>query len=216
MSRFDSPIVRLTTGFIDNINDTVIAGKPAFGTSLTTSALAGQLGQGFWLDEAALLWNSATPGYGGHFRYVLLSAASSAVVRGQLVFWDVITAPGTAGNMTVTTLETGSTDGAMQAAGVVLNSAWSAGKYSVIQDAGIVYCKFRAALTAAGALGSRVFAAAAGAGADNGLCDVIDAAGAAVFSDVSKMIGRYVGVAQEAPTNGGLKRVNLQLSRNIR
>jgi hypothetical protein len=215
MSRYDSPIVRLTTGFIDNINDTVIGGKPAFGSSLTQSMLAGQLGQGFWLDDTDILWNSATPGYGGHFRYVLLSAASSAVVRGQCVFWDVITAPNTAGNMTVTTLETGSTDGGMQMAGIVLNSGWAAGKYSVIQDIGITYVKFRAVLTAAGALGSRVFEAAAGAGADNGLFDVVDSGAAPTFADISKMTGRFLGIAQEAPAGGGLKRVDIFI-RNIR
>ena len=213
MSRFDSPIVRLTTGFIDNINDVVIAGKPDFGTSTTVSKNAGQLGQGFWLDDSALQWNSATPGYGGHFRYVLLSAASTAVVRGQLVFYDVITAQNTAGVMTVTTLETGSADGAMMIAGVVLNPAWTAGRYSVIQDSGICYVKFRGTLTAAGALGSRVFAAAVGAGADNGLSDVVDSGAAAAISDVSKMTGRYLGIAEEAPTSGGLKRVDLALRR---
>lgn len=215
MSRYDSPIVRLTTGFIDNINDTIIGGGGG-GTGVGgASKMVGQLGQGFWLDDTMLQWNSATPGYGGHFRYVLLSAASSAVVRGQAVFWDVITAPNTAGVMTVTTLETGSTDGGMQMAGIVLNSGWTAGRYSVIQDVGICYLKFRAALTAAGALGSRVFEAAQGAGADNGLFDVVDSGGAATIADVSKMSGRFAGIAQEAPTNGGLKRVNLAL-RNVR
>lgn len=215
MPRFDSPIVRLTTGFIDNINDTVIGGKPAFGNSTTLSMVAGQLGQGFWLDDTIVQWNAAVPGYGGHFRYVLLSASAGAVVRGQMVYWDAITAPNTAGNMQVTTSEAGSTDLAMQAAGIVLNPAWSVGRYSVIQDAGICYVKFRAILTAAGALGSRVFLSAAG-GADVGLSDVIDAVGNTTFADVSKMMGRFVGIAQEAPTNAGLKRVNLMLARNIR
>lgn len=208
MSRFDSPIVRLTTGLIDTINDTVIGGIQGISG---VSRFAAQLGQGFWLDDSNILWNSATPGYGGHFRYVKLSAASSAVVRGQLVFWDVVSAPNTAGVFQVTTLETGSADGAMKAAGIVLNPAWTAGKFSVIQDIGLCYTKFRAVLTAAGANGSRVFAAAVGAGVDNGLADVIDSANPALFSDVSKMLGRYLGVAWEAPAGAGLKRVDLNI-----
>lgn len=215
MSRFDSPIVRLTTGFIDTINDTIIGGGGSGTSSSGATKLAGQLGQGFWLDDSVLQWNSATPGYGGHFRYVRLSASATAVVRGQLVFWDAIAAPGAAGLMQVTTSEAGSTDGAMQRAGIVLNASWTPGNYSVIQDVGIVYCKFRAALTSAGALGSRVFAAAAGAGADNGFCDVIDSGNPTTFADVSKMMGRYIGVAQEAPTNGGLKRVQVNFA-NVR
>jgi hypothetical protein len=211
MSHYDSPVVRLTTGFIDTINDTVIGGKPAFGTSITDSMVAGQLGQGFWLDDSALQWSSATPGFGGHFRYVKLNASAVAVVRGQLVFWSTIAVA--ANNLyEVTTLESGTTDTAMNHAGIVLNPGWSAGKYSVIQDVGLVYTKFRTTLTSAGAIGSRVYAAAAG-GADLGLADVIDSANPTLFSDVSKMMGRFLGVAQDAPTNGGLKRVYIDINR---
>ena len=71
--------------------------------------------------------------------------------------------------------------------------------------------KFRGTLTAAGAVGSRCFAAAAG-GADLGFADVIDSANPTLFSDVSKMLGRYLGIAEEAPTNRGLKRVYLKLN----
>lgn len=212
MSRYDSPIVRLTTGFIDNINDTVIGGIAGISGA---SKFAGQLGQGFWLDDTNILWNNATPGYGGHFKYVKLDTGASAVVRGQLVFYNPVAAPGLAGVETVTSLESGSTDGAMKIAGVVLNASWTAGNYSVIQDIGICYVKFRAALTAAGANGSRVFAAAVGAGADNGFCDVIDSANPTLFSDVSKMLGRYLGVAWEAPTSGGLKRINLNIHNQL-
>ncbi len=211
MSHYDSPIVRLTTGFIDNINDAVIGGIKGISG---VSKFAGQLGQGFWLDDSMILWKSATPGYGGHFRYVQLASNAGAVVRGQGVFWSAIAAPGNTAIQTVTTAESGSSDTGMQLAGIVLNASWAAGNYSVIQDIGITYLQFRATLTAAGALGSRVFESASG-GADLGFFDVIDSANPTLFSDVSKMMGRYAGVAQEAPTNGGLKRVNLSL-RNVR
>jgi hypothetical protein len=210
MSHFDSPIVRLTTGYIDTINDTVIAGKPDFGTSTTVSKLAGQLGQGFWLDDSNIQYSSSTAVYGGHFRYVLLSSASTAVVRGQIVFWDILATAADSAYQ-VTTLETGSVSGAQLQAGIVLNPAWAAGKYSVIQDVGPCYVQFRGTLTAAGGAGSAVFCAGAGAGVDNGFADVL----AQATATTEQTMQRYLGTAQETPTNAGLKRVYLRFG-NVR
>lgn len=207
-----SPILRLTAGAINKINDAVV-GMPAAPSGPGTSKFQGQLGQGIWLDDANILYNSAMGTvYGGHFRYVRLAAAATAVVVGQLVFWDISVADNL---FQVTTSEAGSTDGAMFRAGVVLNSGWTAGNYGVIQDVGPTFVKFRAALTSAGAAGSRVYAAAAGAGADNGFADVLSSANPALFSDVSLMQGRYIGNAVQAPTNGGLKLVNVNFN-NVR
>ena len=209
MSHFDSPIVRLTTGFIDTINDTVVGGKPAFGTSSTVSTVAGQLGQGFWLDDSALQWNSATPGFGGHFRYVRLSTAATTLpVRGQIVFWD-LTSVAVDNLYQVTTLESGSTTGALFAAGIVLNGvSWAKGNYSVIQDVGPCYVQFRGTLTgAASAFGAGVFCAGAGAGVDNGFADVQTQSTA--ITDV--MLQRFLGTAMGAPTNASLTVVNLRL-----
>jgi len=214
MSHYDSPIVRLTTGYIDTINDTVVGGGGGGTGAGGTAKTAGQLGQGFWMDDSILQWSSATPGYGGHFRYVRLAAAATAVVRGQIVFWSTIA---TAANnlYQVTTLESGSVDGAMFHAGIVLNAGWTPGNYGVIQDVGICYTQFRGTLTATGAIGSRVYAAAVGAGVDNGFADVIDSANPTLFSDVSKMQGRFLGIAADAPTSGGLKRVYINFN-NLR
>lgn len=212
MSHFDSPIVRLTTGNIDTINDTVIAGFPAFGTSATVSMVAGQLGQGFWLDDSALQYASATAVYGGHFRYVRLAAAATTLpVRGQIVFWDTL-ANAVDNLYQVTTLETGSATGATLMAGIVLNgTTWVKGNYSVIQDAGLCYVQFRAALTGASATGAGVFAAGAGAGADNGFADVQTQS--TTITDI--MLQRYVGTAAAAPTNGSLTPVYLRFT-NLR
>ncbi len=206
---YNSAIVRITSGAINKVNDSVV-GMPAAPLGLGISKFAGQLGQGFYLDDSNVLYNSAMGTvYGGHFRYVRLAAAALAVVVGQIVFWDTLA--NAADNLfQVTTAENGSTDAAMLSAGIVLNSGWTPGNYSVIQDMGPVFVKFRAALTSAGATGSRVFASASG-GADLGFADVVDSANPALFSDVSKLFGRYLGVAQEAPTNGGLKRVYVNM-----
>jgi hypothetical protein len=209
MSHYDSPIIRLTTGYIDTINDVVIGGQPAFGTSLTSSMEAGQLGQGFWLDDSAISYASATPGYGGHFRYVRLSSAATTLpVRGSIVFWDLASVA--ASNLyQVTTLESGSTTGALFPAGIVLNgTTWAKNNYSVIQDVGLCYVQFRATLTGAQTqFGAGVYAAGAGAGVDNALADV-QSQGTAI-TDV--MLQRYLGTAWGAPTNGSLTPVYLNI-----
>lgn len=211
MSHFDSPVPRVTSGYIDAVNDVVIGGKPAFGSSLTASMESGQLGQGFWMDDSDLQWKSATPGFGGHFRYVRLSAASSAVVRGQIVFWDTLVLA--ASNLyQVTTLETGSASGATLIAGIVLNPSWTAGNYSIIQDAGLTYVQMRAALTVAGATGVPIFAAGAGAGADNGFADYVTTW---TLATASYQMQKFLGTAAAAPSNGSLTPVYLRLG-NIR
>jgi hypothetical protein len=210
---FNTAIDRITSGPINKVNDAVV-GMPAapFGPGL--SKFAGQLGAGFWVDDANVLYDS-TVGvvYGGHFRYVRLSAAAAAVIRGQIVFWDTLA--NAADNLfQVTTAENGSADAAMLHAGIVLNPAWTPGNYSIIQDWGPVYVKFRAALTSAGAAGSRAFCAAVGGG-DLGKADVVDSATAATIANISQMLGRYLGVCQEAPGNGSLSRVYLSMA-NLR
>lgn len=204
-----SQIQRITAGSINKVNDAV-AGMPGAPLGIGTSKFAGQLGNGIYLDDTNILFDSSMGTvYGGHFRYVRLAAAATVPLKvGQILFWDTVA--NAADNLfQVTTAESGTTDGAMNIAGIALNTAWGAGNYSFLQDMGSVFVRFRGTLTAAGAIGSRVFAAAAGAGADLGEADVIDSSNPTLFSDVSKMMGRYLGIAIDAPTNNGLKRVNV-------
>lgn len=206
--------IQRMNGPINTVNDVVVAGQPAFGNSTTVSKASGQLGKWLWLDDSTLIYDSSVGTvYGGRFRYVRLSSAASAVVRGQLVFWDISVADNL---FQVTTVESGSVPGAQFLAGAVLNPDWEAGNYSYIQEIGPVAVKFRAALTHAPAgVGVAVYAAAAGAGADNGLADTIDSADPTTFSDVGLMANRYLGAAIELPTNGGTKLVYLN-PRNLR
>jgi hypothetical protein len=209
---YDSNILRFTAP-INKINDAVAGDSSAVFSGLQ-SRFVGQLGAGFWRDENQIIYNS-TMGtvLAGHFRYVRLATGATAVVVGQIVFWDTL-ANAVENLYQVTTVESGSTDAAMKRAGIVLNSGWTAGNYSVVQDVGICFVKFRGTLTAAGAAGSRVYCAAAG-GADLGFADVVDSGAAAAISDVSKMAGRFIGIAEDTPTNAGLKRVDLQFA-NVR
>lgn len=197
----DSQIQRMN-GPINAVNDSVIAGQPAFGNSSTVSKVAGQLGKSIQFDDSNVIFDAAVGTvYGGRFQYVRLSAGSAEPALGQLVFWDVSVAVNL---YQVTTLESGTVPGAQFMAGVVLNPDWTPGNYSYIQTLGLVDVKFRAALTAAPAgVGQAVYAAAAGAGADNGLADTIGSADPTDFQDVSLMANRYLGTAWELPVNGG-------------
>lgn len=204
---YDSLIQRIANGFINVVNDAV-AGGGGGNIGPQTGLAPGQLGNGIWLDDSELLFNSAVGTVlGGHFRYVKLSAAAATPVIGQILFWDTY-ANAVDSAFQVTTAESGSVDAAMNSAGIVLSAGVTPGNFTFIQDVGPVFTKFRATLTSAGAFGSRVFCSASG-GADLGFADVIDSGNPTLFSDVSKMMGRYLGIAWDAPTNGGLKRVNV-------
>jgi len=202
---WNSQIIRMTPGTINGVNDTVIGGIAGISG---VSKYAGQLGQPVWLDDAQLIYN-ATIGtvFGGRFRYVRLAAGATAVVVGQIVFWDISVADNL---YQVTTSEAGSVPGAQLRAGIVLNNGWTAGNYSFIQDVGPTFVKFRAALTSVPAgVGQAVYAAAAGAGADNGFADTLGGVGTVDFSDAGLLQTRFLGAAIQLPTNGGLKLTNL-------
>lgn len=211
-----SQIIKLDSGYVNAVNDAVIGMQTAPG-GLGQSKFTGQLGKQVWWDDSQVAQMTKTGGsnlpavYGGWFQYVRLSASAAVPVPGQILFWDTLA--NAADNLfQVTTAESGSTDVAMLRAGICLTPSITVGNYTLIQIEGPIYVKFRAALTAAGAAGSRVYCAAAG-GADLGFADVVDSGAAASIADVSKMEGRYVGTAQETPTNGALKRVYVDLRR---
>jgi hypothetical protein len=203
--------MRIPSGYLNSVNDPSIGNltAPPFGPS----PFAGQLGKQlqFTLGENANANASIGTVLNGTGRYVRLAAGAGTPIIGQIYYWDISVAENL---WQVTTAESGSTDAAMFIAGVGLSLSPTPGNYTFIQDSGPVFTKFRATLTAAGAVGSRVYAAASG-GADLGFADVIDSTNAAQFGDVSKMIGRFLGIAEDAPTNGGLKRVNLMF-KNLR
>jgi hypothetical protein len=193
--------IQRMNGPINTVNDQVIAGQPAFGNSTTRSMAAGQLGMSIVFDDANVICDTSVGQvYGGEFQYVRLSAGSTEPALGQIVFWDVSVAVNL---YQVTTLETGTVPGAQFMAGIVLNPDWTPGYYSYIQTLGLVDVKYRAVLTAAPAgVGAAVYAAAAGAGADNGLADILDAAVPTLQSDVTLMQNRYIGASWELAVGG--------------
>lgn len=195
-----SQIGRVTTGLLNTVNDAIPAQTTSSGTGATR--YGGQLGQRIALGPDDVKFSAAIGNlYGGVYQYVRLAAASGAVARGQLLFWDTSVAENL---YQVTVVEP---TGVSLIAGVCLNVI-TPGNYGFIQIAGRATCLFRAALTKVAAVGDLVLAAAAGAGADNATCDVIaDATGL-----TSVQARHIVGIAEEAPTNGGLKIVRLKMT----
>lgn len=204
----------ISTGFINTVNDAV-SGMATAPDRTGLSILGGNNGLVFHFTDDKVPFNP-TVGfvYGGLFQYVRLSPTALAVQPGQLLFYDTTNfAAGTVNNLQVTTLEAQSGDNAVSAAGVCLNSVWTPGNWAFIQVAGYVVGKFRAVLTGVGAVGGVVYAAGAGAGADNGLLDCITGVTASTDSTVSLQIRRFIGTQVQPATNAGKTVVALQLPR---
>ncbi len=206
-------IQRLSSGYINQVNDSLPGGGGG-NIGPQVGLAPGQLGKILELDDSELspIVNTAIGTvYGGGFRYVQLSSGSTAnPVPGQIVFWDPI-ASSADNAFVVTTLESGTVPGAQSPAGIVLCSTWGVSNYSFIQCWGPTFVKFRATLThTPTGVGEAVYAAAAGAGADNGFADTLSTADPADFSDVTLLQNRYLGTSEQLPTNGGLKLVNLR------
>jgi hypothetical protein len=143
---------------------------------------------------------------GGTYRRVKLNGGTFK--RGQLVFWDTSsTQPYAAVTNTEPT-------GVSLIAGVIVNAdaGSTAGNWVWIQTEGLATCLFRATITKAGAVGDEIYAAAQGAGADNATVDNL--ADATTLTSVQ--LRHKVGIAWEAPANGGLKLVMLDLMTNNR
>jgi hypothetical protein len=169
-----SQILRIPSGYVNVVNDAAIgmATAPPFGPS----PFAGQLGKFIDFDTDNVRYNSAVGTvYQGRGQYVQLSAASLVPVVGQLLFWDTTVAQSFFRVTTDITLS--SSDSAVMIAGVCLSKAITVGNYTLIQVPGNgseVNVMCRAVLSNAGAIGSRLFATAAG-GADLGFVDVVTA-----------------------------------------
>lgn len=202
----ESNILRLGAGNINAVNDLYIGTTGVPNGGPLRSHFAGQLGKVVSLDDDNIVYDSSVGTvYGGQFQYVRLSAsATTPLARGQIVFWDPTVAPNL---FQVTTPETVSTPDSTLFAGIVLNPSWTAGYYSLIQLSGLVYVKFKASLTTAGAVGCPVYAATAG-GSDNGLANVITTDATAAIN------ATFLGRAYDIPTGGSTVRVWLTPTRN--
>jgi hypothetical protein len=206
MSSWESPIARVTRQ-LNNTNDTVIGGG---GTGASgNSKYKGQLGAILWMGPNLIgQMTDTTVGtlYPGRFRYVRLRATdddSPAITPGKLVFWDTTITDWQAKYQVTRDENLSSADNAIMIAGVYIGG-FTPGNYGWIQDLGMVDVRFRSVLTAAGAIGSRVYAAAAGdTGDDQGTADVLTTDSTSIAS------ARYLGNAITAPAASALDTIFL-------
>lgn len=203
-----SQILRIPSGYLNSVNNAVVgeASPPPYGPS----PFQGQLGKWIDLDVDAV---RALPAngvvLGGRFQSVILSSISAVPVVGQIAFRDTTVDQS---HYQVTADETlSSVDQSIFTQGIFLTPNITPGYETIIQIPGpnsFCYVMMRAVLTDAGAIGSRIYAAAAG-GADTGFADVLDDGTAATIATVSLMQGRFIGKAINLPVGGQLCLVQL-------
>lgn len=149
-------------------------------------------------------------------RYMWVQLDSSAVKSGngalqvgQLLWWK------TPGSYIVTNVEP---TGASQLAGIFLNNNTTfpvtPGNWFFMQVVapGRASIKMRATISNTGpAVGDAVFTAGAGAGADASLSDDIGGTGTPpTLANIANYIGRFIGIAETAPSNGSLTVVQIR------
>lgn len=153
MQAFESSIIRVNTGYLNTVADTVPGG--------TTSGMAGtggnpkfggQLGKQLAVSTemiAQLQNTSVGTLYAGVYQYVrmALDLGTPEPVIGQALWWDLTADPD---EFVVT--DTDTTTAAPQCAGVYIGGP-AAGEYGFIQIAGVVRVKIAASLTNVGQSG---------------------------------------------------------------
>lgn len=204
---WESPIIRVTTGRLNTVNDNVIGGSESIGGR---SRFAGQLGKHLWVGPDSIdNMHDASVGalFGGRFRYVRMRAAdadSPVTAVGQILFWDTTLTNWQTRYQVTREADLSSADNAIMIAGVYIGG-FDTDNYGFIQDLGMVPILFRAVLTAAGAIGSRVYVADS-VGADEGLGDVL------TTDSLSVTNARYLGPAVTAPVATELDAVLLNFT----
>ena len=191
---WESPIIRVTTGRLNTVNDNVIGGVESIGGR---ARFAGQLGKHLWVDPDSIdNMHDSSIGtlYGGRYRYVRmrgLDADSPVTAVGQVLFWDTTLTNWQTRYQVTREADLSSVDNAIMIAGVYIGG-FDTDNYGFIQDLGMVPVLLRAVLTVAGAIGSRVYVADS-VGADEGLGDVL------TTDSLSVTNARYLGPAVTAP-----------------
>ena len=191
MGAWESSVIRVTTGRLNTVNDTVIGGQPGLGS---TSKFGGQLGKMLAVPQeqiAQMYASSIGTLYAGVYQYVQFNLGDTVPVVGQAAYW--LSGSGV-GSFIVSTDSNGGATVTPQPAGIFI-SVPTAGNYCFIQKAGIATVKYKNGLTIAAATGITVIA-----GAD-GLADTITAAGS--------VVPNVIGTAWTLPVSNGLATVSL-------
>jgi hypothetical protein len=210
-------LVSYISGNLNTGNDTTQTGmaEPITGLELPSGVVLGQYAD--WTDSEVARYTKASVGtlYAGRYQRVQLDPnldqTASPLKHGQLLFW----VQGGAQDWIVTNVEPADVS---DIAGVYLNSDTggtnpvTSGNYFWMQafnGGGKATILYKTALTGVPAAGQAVYAAAAGAGADNATADVLDGAGNPTFTQVADMQNRYLGKALALPVAGALGLISL-------
>ena len=158
MGAWESPIIRVSTGLLNTVNDTVIANQEGISGA---SKFGGQLGKMLAVSQEQIgQMYSSTVGtlYAGVFQYVQFNVGDTVPVIGQSAFWLTGSNPN---SFIVSTDSNGGATSTPMPAGVFINIP-TAGNYCFIQIAGLVVVKYKSGLTVAAATGAPVIAASTG------------------------------------------------------
>lgn len=162
MQAFESPIIRVNSGQLNTVRDTVPGGVTSgIGGTGGKAKFAGQLGKILAVSQEQIgLMQDTSVGtlFGGAYQYVRLSEdlGTPAPEIGQALFWDPSADPG---DFVVN--DTDGTTAVPQVAGVYIGGP-EAGEYGFIQIAGPVMALFAGALTNAAQTGQGLTVTAAG------------------------------------------------------
>ena len=197
MMSWESPIIRVSTGLLNTVNDSVVGGQSNNGMVGTVpSKFGGQLGKmvAFNQDQISTMFSSTIGTlYSGVYQYVQLATGVSAPARGQAAYWKAGTA---VGDFIVSTASNGGNTTCPTAAGVFI-SVPTVGNYCFIQVAGIATVKYKSGLTVTAATGQAIISLA------DGTFDTITAAGSVVQN--------FAGYAWTLPVTNDLALVQLAL-----
>lgn len=194
MGAWDSPIIRVSTGLLNTVNDEVIANQAGLAG---VSKFGGQLGKILWVsNEQISQMYSSTVGtlYAGAYQYVKVASGQTIAV-GDLLYWDQAE---DANEFVVTKAANTTTFNYQSFAGFALN-AITAGYYGFIQIAGIATGRYVASITGTKAIGRPVMGSVATAGR----VDVIDAAVTGATQN------NFLGWAVALPADGALGTIQL-------
>lgn len=158
MGAWESPIIRVSTGLLNTVNDSVIANQAGI---TGVSKFGGQLGKYLAVsqDQIALMYSSTVGTlYAGIYQYVQFNSGDTAPVIGQACYW---LSGQSAGSFIVSTDSNGNATNTPMPAGIFI-SIPTAGNYCFIQVAGIATVKYKDGLTVAAATGLPVIAGSDG------------------------------------------------------
>lgn len=204
-------------GNLNDANDTTQTGlsEPITGLELPSGCVLGQYAD--WTASEAAAYSNPAVGIlsTGRYQRVYLDPGAATLKQGQLLFWVL---NGTYKHQ-VTNVEPANVS---RIAGIYLNTASAGafpvdpGKYFWMQAFGVGgtgSVLMRTNLTGLPSIGCAIYAAAAGAGADNATCDVLDAGGNPTFTQSGNLLNRYIGVALALSAGGALLQVDLAAGR---